>query len=90
MRFSALFLHFDIFERYATLGAPKDKKRSSEYSQFDFLKSGAFEFTIDGVKKVVRAGDVLYKLPHIPHGCVCLEEGVLPDTFTPHRADFLK
>jgi hypothetical protein len=23
------------------------------------------------------------------HGCVCLEEGVLIDVFSPHRADFL-
>ena len=27
--------------------------------------------------------------PNKPHGCVCLEAGVLIDTFTPMRADFL-
>ena len=63
---------------------------SHPHPQLTYVLSGAFEFTIDGVKKVVRAGDTLYKLPHIPHGCVCLEAGVLLDTFTPHRADFLK
>ena len=63
---------------------------SHPHTQLTYVLSGAFEFTIDGVKQVVRTGDTLYKLPGVPHGCVCLEEGVLLDTFTPHRADFLK
>ena len=66
-------------------GATTEKGRDD-----GLMQPVTLEFTIDGVKKVVRAGDTLYKLPHIPHGCVCLEEGVLLDTFTPHRADFLK
>ena len=28
--------------------------------------------------------------PNLLHGCVCLEAGVLIDTFTPMREDFLK
>ena len=48
-----------------------------------------FEFTINGEKKVVRKGDTLYKLPNVEHGCVCLEEGVLLDFFTPMREDFV-
>jgi quercetin dioxygenase-like cupin family protein len=63
---------------------------SHPHTQLTYVLSGAFEFTIDGTKQVVRTGDTLYKLPGVPHGCVCLEEGVLLDTFTPHRADFLK
>ena len=39
--------------------------------------------------KVVRKGDTLYKLPNLEHGCVCLEEGVLLDFFTPMREDFV-
>ena len=40
------------------------------HTQCTFIKSGAFEFTIDGVTKVVRAGDTLYKQPEVVHGCV--------------------
>ena len=48
------------------------------------------EVTIDKEKKVLRAGDGYYVAPNLPHGCVCLEAGVLIDTFTPMREDFLK
>ncbi len=59
------------------------------HTQCSYVVSGAFEFTIGGVKKVVRAGDSLFKLPEVEHGCVCLEAGVLLDFFTPMRKDFL-
>ncbi len=59
------------------------------HTQISYVKSGAFEFEIDGVKKIVREGDVLYKQPDVVHGCVCLEAGTLLDIFTPKRADFL-
>lgn len=63
---------------------------SHPHAQLTNVISGVFEFTIDGEVKVVRAGDTLYKTPGIPHGCVCLEKGVLLDTFTPCREDFIK
>ncbi|MCV6038519.1 cupin domain-containing protein, partial [Escherichia coli] len=34
-------------------------------------------------------GDTMYKEPNIEHGCVCLKAGVLIDTFTPMRKDFV-
>ena len=60
------------------------------HTQLTYVLSGAFEFTINGETKTVRKGDTLFKLPGVPHGCVCTEEGVLLDTFTPMRADFIK
>jgi quercetin dioxygenase-like cupin family protein len=54
------------------------------------VESGKFEFTINGVKKIVSAGDCLYKEPDAVHGCVCLEPGMLIDCFSPMRADFLE
>ena len=60
------------------------------HSQVTYVDSGKFEFTINGVKKVVSAGDCLYKEPDAVHGCVCLEPGMLIDCFSPMRADFLK
>ena len=60
------------------------------HSQVTYVESGKFEFTINGVKKIVSAGDCLYKEPDAVHGCVCLEPGMLIDCFSPMRADFLE
>ena len=38
---------------------------------------------------VVRKGDTLLKTDGVEHGCVCLEEGVLIDVFSPYREDFV-
>lgn len=59
------------------------------HTQITYVVSGAFEFEIDGVKKVVRAGDALLKQNDIVHGCVCLEEGILLDVFNPMRDEFV-
>ena len=62
---------------------------SHVHSQCSYVVSGVFEFNIDGIKKVVKSGDGLYMEPNIPHGVICIEEGILIDTFSPVRADFL-
>lgn len=59
------------------------------HTQVTYVAEGAFEFTVGGEKKVVRKGDVLLKRDSIEHGCVCLEEGILVDIFTPMREDFV-
>lgn len=63
---------------------------SHPHEQLTYVLSGVFEFTIGDEVHTVKAGDTLYKKPDIMHGCVCLEPGVLLDTFTPQRLDFLK
>jgi quercetin dioxygenase-like cupin family protein len=60
------------------------------HTQITHVESGAFEVEISGEKKVLKAGDVFYVPPHAIHGAVCLEAGVLIDTFSPMREDFLK
>jgi len=60
------------------------------HSQVTYVESGVFEMTIGDEKKVIRKGDGYYVPPHVIHGCVCLEAGMLIDAFTPHREDFLK
>ena len=62
---------------------------SHPHTQITYVVSGAFEFEIDGVKKTVTAGDTMLKKDGVVHGCVCLEEGVLLDVFTPMRQDFV-
>ena len=59
------------------------------HSQSSYVESGAFEVEIDGTRQVLRAGDGFYVTPHAAHGAVCLEDGVLIDTFSPLREDFL-
>ena len=59
------------------------------HTQITYIVSGEFEFEIDGVKKIVRAGDTMLKLNGVEHGCVCLEAGKLIDIFNPMREDFV-
>jgi quercetin dioxygenase-like cupin family protein len=66
---------------------------ASEHSHFHtqttFCHSGKFEFTIDGEKQVIEAGDGLYIAPNLIHGARCIEAGVVLDVFSPVREDFL-
>lgn len=73
------------FLEKGAIGAP----HSHYHTQITYVESGKFEFTINGVTKIVSAGDVLYKEPDVVHGCVCLEPGMLIDCFSPMRAEFL-
>ncbi len=59
------------------------------HSQVTYCESGKFQFTIDGEKHFVEAGDGLYVAPDLEHGCLCLHPGVLIDVFSPAREDFL-
>jgi quercetin dioxygenase-like cupin family protein len=59
------------------------------HSQSSYCVSGVFEVTINGEKKILKSGDGFFVEPNVPHGAVCLEEGILIDTFSPMRQDFL-
>jgi quercetin dioxygenase-like cupin family protein len=59
------------------------------HTQITYVVSGKFEFTIGGEKRIVTAGDTMLKKDGIEHGCVCLEEGILLDIFSPMREDFV-
>ena len=80
--------NFMVCELHFQKGAV-GKPHEHLHEQCSYVVSGAFEFEIDGVKQIVRAGDATYKQPHVIHGCVCLEEGILIDVFAPERRDFL-
>ncbi|MCR5477522.1 MAG: cupin domain-containing protein [Lachnospiraceae bacterium] len=62
---------------------------SHPHTQITYVVSGVFEFTIGEEKRIVRAGDTMLKKDGILHGCVCLEEGILLDVFTPMREEFV-
>ena len=59
------------------------------HSQASYIESGIFELTIGDKKQILKAGDGYYVPPHMLHGAVCLEAGVLIDSFSPYRADFM-
>ena len=60
-----------------------------EHRQCTYVVSGVFEFHVGDVTKTVKAGDGLYMEPNVLHGVKCIEEGILIDTFSPARKDFL-
>lgn len=72
------------FEKGA-VGSP----HSHFHTQATYCASGKFEFEIDGVKQVVKAGDGVYIEPNLVHSAVCIEAGILIDTFSPVRENFL-
>lgn len=59
------------------------------HAQVTYVESGIFKMTIDNEEKIIRKGDGYYVPPHVVHGCVCIEPGMLIDVFAPLREDFL-
>lgn len=68
------------------VGAP----HSHVHVQSTYVKSGKFEFTISDKSFIVSAGDAFVIPTNAVHSCRALEAGVLVDTFTPRRDDFLE
>ena len=62
---------------------------SHYHTQITHVESGVFEVQINGEKKILTTGDAFYIPPHVEHGAVCLEAGVLIDVFSPMREDFV-
>lgn len=60
------------------------------HEQVSYVEKGKFEVNIDGKKAILEAGDAFVVAPHLDHGALCLEDGILIDTFSPRREDFLK
>lgn len=69
-----------------TVGSP----HTHYHTQTTYVASGKFEFTVNGEKQIVAAGDGVYIEPDAEHGCICLEAGILIDCFSPMRESFLK
>ena len=57
--------------------------------QITHVQSGKFEVSIDGKKQLLKGGDAFLVTSNLVHGVLCLEEGILIDTFSPMREDFL-
>jgi quercetin dioxygenase-like cupin family protein len=59
------------------------------HSQSSYIAGGVFEFHVDGEKQILKTGDGIYIAPNVHHGATCLEAGIVIDTFSPVREDFL-
>lgn len=59
------------------------------HTQITYIEKGTFEVTINNEKKVLHAGSSFIIPTSAPHGVLCLEAGVLIDSFSPMRKDFL-
>lgn len=60
------------------------------HTQASYVESGVFEVRIGDEKKILERGDVFLVPPSVDHGVVALEEGILVDSFTPLRQDFIQ
>jgi quercetin dioxygenase-like cupin family protein len=59
------------------------------HSQVAFIIKGSFEVQIEEEKKILHSGDTFFIPTNKMHGVVCLEEGILVESFSPMREDFL-
>jgi quercetin dioxygenase-like cupin family protein len=60
------------------------------HSQVAFILKGSFEVQIEEEKMILQSGDTFFIPTNKMHGVVCLEEGILVESFSPMREDFLK
>jgi len=60
------------------------------HSQITYVAEGVFEVTNNNETKILKKGDGFFAQPNIIHGVVCLEEGILIDSFAPYREDFIQ
>ncbi|MCG5487502.1 MAG: cupin domain-containing protein [Sinorhizobium meliloti] len=63
---------------------------SHPHVQGSYIAEGRFEVTVGEHTQVLSAGDSFIAPSGVVHGVKALEAGRLIDSFTPHRADFLK
>ena len=62
---------------------------SHRHSQVTYVIEGEFHFTIGSETRLLKPGDSCLIPPNVEHGAVCPTGGVLIDTFSPAREDFV-
>lgn len=65
------------------------KLHNHSHVQSTYVETGRFRFHMAGIDHDLGPGDSLVIPSNVTHGCVCIEQGTLIDTFTPCRDDFL-
>jgi quercetin dioxygenase-like cupin family protein len=64
-------------------------EHSHANEQIALILSGALEFTVNGKKITVRAGELIVLPPNVPHSALALEDTEDIDFFAPPRQDWL-
>ena len=59
------------------------------HRQISYVVKGSFKAHIGDETQVITTGDHYYVPADIIHGVEALEDSILIDMFTPHRADFV-
>ena len=59
------------------------------HRQATYVAHGSFEVTVGESKATLSEGDTFFAAADVPHGVKALERGMLIDSFTPARTDFL-
>lgn len=59
------------------------------HQQISYIEKGTFEVEIDGQVEILKAGDGFVIPSNVMHGVKCIEQGILIDTFSPMRKDFI-
>lgn len=85
LAYSESLMHVEVHFEEGAVGAV----HSHPHAQTTYVLSGEFEFTIGDETRIVKPGDTMYDEPNVPHGCRCIKAGVVIDTFTPMRKDFV-
>lgn len=62
---------------------------SHVHEQFSYCLEGQLEFSINGEKTVISAGETIFIPSNAEHGCRALKASKLLDTFTPLRQDLI-
>ncbi|NJC28483.1 cupin domain-containing protein [Neolewinella antarctica] len=58
------------------------------HEQTSTILEGDFEFTVDGTKRICRAGDVAVMGSNVPHSGIALTDCRIIDVFHPVREDY--
>ena len=59
------------------------------HTQMAHVESGVFQVEIGKEKKILAAGHAFYIPSNVMHSVICIEAGVLIDSFSPAREDFI-
>ena len=60
------------------------------HSQVTYVVEGEYHFSINGEVHILKPGDSCLIPPYAEHGAICPTGGVLIDTFSPPREDFIE
>jgi quercetin dioxygenase-like cupin family protein len=75
--------------RFAFATGAEGKLHSHPHVQGTYVAQGRFTFFVGDKTHEIGPGDSLVIPSGVTHGCLCREDGVLIDSFTPRRDDFL-